>query len=426
MGRVGAAGDYAAMESFFALLQKNVLNTRTWPTRLELRLAIVTWIEASYHRRRRQRALVRLTPIEYEMIMTTQAATAAQPDASPKPSAVPTNGGEWSQLLASDQDGDPVYVYRLQFIGHPGFGGVAIDSEVDVLPDGLEFVGFVAEADKATGAAAVPGPVDVEGNLTASFDPTAGPNGTITLAQQPGTAFPDGTTASVYFAARVTDDHEVIVNKFGISSTTIVPTEPSIDIEKWTEEGSDSGPTYDEYGALTNDGYPGDFDSAPGKTLTAGKDQQIHFTVSNDGPEPLRDIVVSDSLTSGSGTITDLVCTFPGSTEEEPLVGTEWAGPFEPGTQFECEGTLPALAPGQTHENTATVTAVGVLSGREVGDADMWNGKTAPATPAPSDPDEQLASTGGTIATGLIGVAALGIIAGITLLMIRRRGRHIV
>lgn len=337
-----------------------------------------------------------------------------------------TNGGEWSQLLASDQDGDPVYVYRLQFIGHPGFGGVAIDPEVDVLPDGLEFVGFVAEADKATGAAAVPGPVDVEGNLTASFDPTAGPNGTITLAQQPGTTFPDGTTASVYFAARVTDDHEVIVNKFGISSTTIVPTEPSIDIEKWTDEGSDSGPTYDEYGALTNDGYPGDFDSAPGKTLTAGKTQQIHFTVSNDGPEPLRDIVVSDSLISGSGTITDLACTFPGSTEEEPLVGTEWAGQFEPGTQFECEGTLPALAPGQTHENTASVAAVGVLSGREVGDADDWNGKTAPATPAPSDPDEQLASTGGTIATGLIGVAALGIIAGITLLMIRRRGRHTV
>lgn len=77
MGRVGAAGDNAAMESFFALPQKNVLNTRTWPTRLELRLAIVTWIEASYHRRRRQRALGRLTPIEYEMIMTTQAAAAA-------------------------------------------------------------------------------------------------------------------------------------------------------------------------------------------------------------------------------------------------------------------------------------------------------------------------------------------------------------
>jgi transposase InsO family protein len=77
MGRVGAAGDNAAMESFFALLQKNVLNTRTWATRLELRLAIVTWIERTYHRRRRQRALGRLTPVEFEAIMTKQAAPAA-------------------------------------------------------------------------------------------------------------------------------------------------------------------------------------------------------------------------------------------------------------------------------------------------------------------------------------------------------------
>lgn len=77
MGRVGAAGDNAAMESFFALLQKNVLNTRPWDTRLELRLAIVTWIERTYHRRRRQRSLGRLTPIEFEAIMTTRAASAA-------------------------------------------------------------------------------------------------------------------------------------------------------------------------------------------------------------------------------------------------------------------------------------------------------------------------------------------------------------
>ncbi len=77
MGRVGAAGDNAAMESFFALLQKNVLNSRSWATRLELRLAIVTWIERTYHRRRRQRALGRLTPVEFEAIMTTPAAAAA-------------------------------------------------------------------------------------------------------------------------------------------------------------------------------------------------------------------------------------------------------------------------------------------------------------------------------------------------------------
>ena len=66
MGRVGAAGDNAAMESFFALLQKNVLNRRRWATRAELRLAITRWIERTYHRRRRQHRLGRMTPIEYE------------------------------------------------------------------------------------------------------------------------------------------------------------------------------------------------------------------------------------------------------------------------------------------------------------------------------------------------------------------------
>jgi len=70
MGRVGACGDCAAMESFFSLLQKNVLDTKRWETREELRLAIVVWIETKYNRRRRQRALGKLTPAEFEMIYT--------------------------------------------------------------------------------------------------------------------------------------------------------------------------------------------------------------------------------------------------------------------------------------------------------------------------------------------------------------------
>jgi putative transposase len=77
MGQVGSAGDNAAMESFFSLLQKNVLNRKRWETRDELRIAIVTWIERTYHRRRRQAALGRLTPVEFEAIMTPPAVQAA-------------------------------------------------------------------------------------------------------------------------------------------------------------------------------------------------------------------------------------------------------------------------------------------------------------------------------------------------------------
>ena len=76
MSRKGNCYDNAAMESFFALLQRNVLDRRRWATRAELRLAIVSWIERTYHRRRRQRALGRLTPIEFELLHT-PVATAA-------------------------------------------------------------------------------------------------------------------------------------------------------------------------------------------------------------------------------------------------------------------------------------------------------------------------------------------------------------
>jgi len=67
MGRVASATDNAAMESFNSLLQKNVLNRKAWQTRDELHNEIVYWIEHTYNRRRRQRALGRLTPVEYEL-----------------------------------------------------------------------------------------------------------------------------------------------------------------------------------------------------------------------------------------------------------------------------------------------------------------------------------------------------------------------
>ncbi len=57
--------------------QRGVLDRRSWTTREQLRIAIVTWIERTYHRRRRQPRLGRLTPIEFETIMNTTVALAA-------------------------------------------------------------------------------------------------------------------------------------------------------------------------------------------------------------------------------------------------------------------------------------------------------------------------------------------------------------
>ena len=77
MGRVASAGDNAAMESFWALLQRNVLDQQQWRSREELHYAIVYWIEHTYNRRRRQRGLGKLTPVEFELAFAPSAATQA-------------------------------------------------------------------------------------------------------------------------------------------------------------------------------------------------------------------------------------------------------------------------------------------------------------------------------------------------------------
>ena len=77
MGRVAAAGDNAAMESFFSLLQKNVFDRRRWRTRSELQYAVIVWIEHTYNRRRRQRALGKLTPVAFELAFRPSSTDAA-------------------------------------------------------------------------------------------------------------------------------------------------------------------------------------------------------------------------------------------------------------------------------------------------------------------------------------------------------------
>lgn len=64
------------METSFCLLQCNLLDRQAWATRDDLRIAIVTWIERTYHRRRRQAWLARLTSVEFAMIVS-QAVTQA-------------------------------------------------------------------------------------------------------------------------------------------------------------------------------------------------------------------------------------------------------------------------------------------------------------------------------------------------------------
>ncbi|MEV8150992.1 hypothetical protein AB0O52_22965 [Arthrobacter sp. NPDC080073] len=91
------------MESFFALLQKNVLNQRSLATRDELRLAIIhriertsglapgevgAWIEDRYNRRRHSQ-IGNVTPIDFELQYSTSA-----PSSTSRITAYPPTGGK--------------------------------------------------------------------------------------------------------------------------------------------------------------------------------------------------------------------------------------------------------------------------------------------------------------------------------------------
>jgi putative transposase len=67
MGSVGDAYDNAMAESFFASLECELIDRRSWQTKTEARLALFTWIEGWYNPRRRHSALNYRSPMNFEM-----------------------------------------------------------------------------------------------------------------------------------------------------------------------------------------------------------------------------------------------------------------------------------------------------------------------------------------------------------------------
>jgi putative transposase len=66
MGTVGDAYDNAMAESFFASLECELIDRRTFQTKTEARLALFTYIEGWYNPRRRHSALGQRSPINFE------------------------------------------------------------------------------------------------------------------------------------------------------------------------------------------------------------------------------------------------------------------------------------------------------------------------------------------------------------------------
>jgi putative transposase len=66
MGSIGDAFDNAMAESFFSILQRELLDTQSWATRRQLALAVFEWIEAWYNPRRRHTGIGSISPIDFE------------------------------------------------------------------------------------------------------------------------------------------------------------------------------------------------------------------------------------------------------------------------------------------------------------------------------------------------------------------------
>lgn len=66
MGSVGDAYDNAMAESFFATLEKELLNRRRFKTQAEAKMAVFEWLEGWYNPHRRHSSLGRISPITFE------------------------------------------------------------------------------------------------------------------------------------------------------------------------------------------------------------------------------------------------------------------------------------------------------------------------------------------------------------------------
>ncbi|MFF5623766.1 SdrD B-like domain-containing protein [Microbacterium sp. NPDC012755] len=194
-------------------------------------------------------------------------------------------------------------------------------------------------------------------------------------------------------------------------------------------------PVNGEYGGPTTGEWPVQTDAdtaeaAVSYPVTAGSTgtQPVGVIVTNTGTLSLIDIDVSD-LTLDGPALTDFSCDF--STLGGPSAGTTWAGPFEPGAEFSCSGTL-EMGYEDTHHDIASVVAQpvgeqGEVVGAPIGDEDGFWAATPKApvisVPGGGTPPSTggLANTGGTMSpiAVLLAVGALG--GGMLLLLSRRR-----
>jgi hypothetical protein len=126
-----------------------------------------------------------------------------------------------------------------------------------------------------------------------------------------------------------------------------------------------------------------------GEAYLPGESRQIVIRVTNTGPEPLREVDLSD-LTTAGGAIASLRWSFPDLSSTDAVwdaaSGTwsaSWGATFEPGTTTWAVGdvivgtaTLTMNGTDDPHQDIASVSAKGAFSGKTVGDDNPYNSFT--------------------------------------------------
>ena len=163
---------------------------------------------------------------DYIWLSTAQASATSYGNELEVRKSVYEGAGDWTQNLrvTLDEDGDPTqttFIYRVQMFPHGSFAGHAILDIEDILPAGTTLLGFVDDADLASGATRPETTVDLAGNLQATLDAAAG---TVVVSQKDGTSLPN-VNPYVNFKIELTDPRADvgIVNRIGGTQAVITP-----------------------------------------------------------------------------------------------------------------------------------------------------------------------------------------------------------
>ncbi len=158
--------------------------------------------------------------------------------------------------------------------------------------------------------------------------------------------------------------------------------QPSIDIEKADTQAPQAGKG--NHTDKDNNVGENDHDTeATAKILKANEDNEetvLFMPVTNNGTEALHHVKVVDKTIAGKVEVKNLSYTYKGKAlkvnkEGELMISDDKILVLHPGESIQVKGLLPALPANELHGDNVSVTAVGLTSGKKVGDEDKWYAK---------------------------------------------------